>query len=436
MTNEERKNYYMNRNIRLLPMYIALVWDVFFIKTISVMFYTNVKGLTYSQTVMLDSICMFAGFLLCIPVTKLFSKWSSVVVTRLGLLGYAIFLLLIILGKSFIIFSVAQVFLAFGYVSLAIKNNTLLADSLHSVKRDKEYSRVNGLGVSIYHVFESVGAIVITYVYSYNPYLAYWISFSVVMLTILYSCLLKDPNKFVEKNVDIAAKQVKESETKKSDSYKKILSSGFALTLLIFIFLFRGVGQMDTTVFKIYLQNLVDFGTLPVWAFGYIFGAMRLIVALASKYQFKFDLKFSVKSLVFFNVALFLTYLISGLLIALCPQTPVIITIVVILFFIMCSLNMPTQLFIDNYVQVCVTKKNVEKMNSLKVMLLFLGRSLIPMVYAALLPMFNDNVGWTNIVYISIFIIPLFVSMILFIKLLIKKYTQKYTIIKDEYTID
>ena len=66
----------------------------------------------------------------------------------------------------------------------------------------------------------------------------------------------------------------------------------------------------------------------------------------------------------------------------------------------------------------------------------YLGYAAISSVYAALLGGFNDNYGLTNLVYIAIFAIPLLISMGLFVRALIKKYAQKFTLIKDEYTKD
>ena len=84
--------------------------------------------------------------------------------------------------------------------------------------------------------------------------------------------------------------------------------------------------------------------------------------------------------------------------------------------------------------QVCTSKKNIEKAYSIRTMVEYLGYALISYVYAMLLAGFKDNYGLTNIVYISIFAIPLVVSLILFIRALCKKYASKYTIIKPEYT--
>ena len=86
--------------------------------------------------------------------------------------------------------------------------------------------------------------------------------------------------------------------------------------------------------------------------------------------------------------------------------------------------------------QVCMPKRNIERAYATKTMVEYLGFSVGSAIYAGLLSLFKDNWGLTNIVYISILAIPLIVSLVLFIRALIKKYAQKFTVIKDEYTKD
>jgi len=90
MTNEKRKDFYMNRNIKLYPLLTALTWDVIFVWTISTMFFTTQKGLSYSQTIALDSILMAFGCLFCVPVQKLFQNVKSTTAIRIGFMGYGI----------------------------------------------------------------------------------------------------------------------------------------------------------------------------------------------------------------------------------------------------------------------------------------------------------------------------------------------------------
>ena len=182
MTNEERRDFYMNRNIKLSPSIIALSWDVIFVWTISTLYFTTVKGLTNSQTVMLDSILMLCGCLFCVPVSKMFQNITPIKSIRVGLVGYVVYLVLCIFGTNLFTFILAQPFLAFGYAVMSVKSNSVLTESLNVVKRDKDYERIYGKGLSLFYIIEFVGALVITYVFDWKPYMVYVLSLCVVFL--------------------------------------------------------------------------------------------------------------------------------------------------------------------------------------------------------------------------------------------------------------
>ena len=185
MTEKNKMEAYINRNIKLSPSLVALTWDVIFVWTISTLYFTSQKGLTNSEVIALDSILMLMGCLMCVPISKIFQNVSPVNATRIGMCGYGIYLLLCIFGTSYPVFIFAQFFLAFGYAVMAIKSNSLLTQSLSVVKRDKDYQRIYGKGLSFYYILEFVGSIFITYAYDWEPTSAYWLSFGIVILTIV-----------------------------------------------------------------------------------------------------------------------------------------------------------------------------------------------------------------------------------------------------------
>lgn len=435
MTNEERKEFYMNRNIKLSPSFIALTWDVIFIWTISTLYFTTQKGLSNSQVISLDSILMLAGCIFCIPVAKMFQNITPIKATRISLFGYAGYILLCIFGTSFITFVIAQLFLAFGYAINAIKTNSVLTDSLEVVKRDKDYQRIYGKGLSLLYIIEFVGAIGITYVYNWIPVMAYWFSFAVVVLAFGLSYFFKEPSKFQDKNVQISSIETTKKSTQ-PDSYFKILASAFLISMLVYAFLLRGVLSISGSALKIYLNELVSNRTIPIWAYGYLYAGSRLCAALSCKYQFKFNLKFGVRSLILFNAATIFSFLIAGLAYIINPSSIISIVIIIIVSYIQCSLRMPNQIFLNNYLQVCTDKKNIERAYSIRTMVEYLGYAVISALYAMLLNNFNDNYGLTSLTYIGILAVPLVVSFAVFLRFLIKKYTNKKTIIKKEYTED
>lgn len=439
MTNEEKMNYYMRRNVKLYPTFLALTWDVIFVWTISTMFFTTQKGLSFSQVVLLDSMLMIFGCILCIPVTNLFKNVNSVLATQIGTLGYGAYLLLCIFGTHYVTFILAQFFIAFGYIACGIKGNTILTQSLHILNKDKDYERVYGKGMATLYIIEAVGAIGITYVYNWQPYAAYWVSFAVVVFVFLYGFLLVSPEKFQKQNIVIDAHeqvQTPSKQKKKENVYLKILKSPFFLCLLLFMFVMRGTISIVSSNFKMFLQQITESGLMKASLFGYIYAVGKFVAALSSKFQFKFNLKFGIRSLIIFSVGLIVSFLGCGLIFMFLPLNWVSITCIIILSYVQMAIYQPCRIFVNNYMQVCIPPKDIEQAYSVRTMVEYLGYALVSAMYSMLLASFNNNYGLTSLVYISILTLPIILSLVLFIRQLIKKYAQKYTIIKPEYVDD
>ena len=177
------------------PVLIALTWDVIFVWVITTLYLSTQKGFTNSQIVLLDSVLMFAGCLIVVPVNKFMQNIKPVVGTRIGLLGYAGWMLLYIFGNTYVTFVIAQLFLAFGYAVLGVKSNSVLTESLNTVKRDKDYQRVYGKGLSLFYMLECIGSILIVYAYNWQPFSAFVISLGVIIFCFVYTFLFKEPSK-------------------------------------------------------------------------------------------------------------------------------------------------------------------------------------------------------------------------------------------------
>ena len=136
------------------------------------------------------------------------------------------------------------------------------------------------------------------------------------------------------------------------------------------------------------------------------------------------------------NISLVFCFVAVGVLYLISPTSIINMILIVICCCVLCSLRSPNQIFVNNYLRICMPKKNLESAHAVKTTVEYLGYTLLNFTYAGLLSAFNDNLGKTNLTYIAIFAIPLIVSMMLFIKILCKKHAEKFTIIKDEYTKD
>lgn len=437
--NEERKNYYMNRNIKLYPFYLAFTWDIVFVWTIIILFYTNVKGLSYSQAIFLDSLLYISAFILSVPVSKLISKVKPLLASQIANLFAIVFLLLVIFGTHYITFMIAEVCFSVFMIISNIKNSLLLSDSLRLVKRDKEYNRIYGGGLGMYYFIDAICCIFATTIYQFNPYICFIVAIVVMVLIEFLSLLLKEPSKFQESNIDISKKEIdstKQKSKSKRKYKKKTFWTAFIISMLAYCIFFRGMASIDASVLKIYLQELTNNSVIPLWSFGILYAGYRLSNSLASKFQFKYELKFGVRSLILFSIIGIVSIVGTGLIYLFAPLNVVTIIITLLLFYIFSSIRPANHVFIMNYLQVCLTSKDLDKGYTVKNMAEYLGYGLCSSLYSILLGVFNDNFAYSNLVYAGIIILPLIISLIFFIRALVKKYASKYTVIKKEYVED
>ena len=64
----------LKRNVKIYPWYRAFGYDFLFLWTISILYLTEIKGLSYSQVILLDSIFMLVAFSFQIPISKFMSN--------------------------------------------------------------------------------------------------------------------------------------------------------------------------------------------------------------------------------------------------------------------------------------------------------------------------------------------------------------------------
>ncbi len=421
----------MNRNIKLSPTYLALTYDVLFVWAISTMFFSNVKHISYSQIVALDSILMAFGCIMCIPLNKLLSNFSSVFKSRIGAISYAFYILLCIIGTEYWVFVIAQIFLAFAYVMNGVNSNAILADSLKSVNRSKEYEKIYGSAMTIHYAIETIGAVVATYLYQINPYLAYFVSLGLVVVSVIESFFFKDtemPKEYLKTKEPIKKEQ--------PDKLKTILSSWFLISLLIFMFFFRGILSVVGSGFKIYLQEAIGAGVIPVWLFGYIYAGSKLVTAISSKIQFKLNLRYGVRLVIILMGLTILSFLGCGLIYLISPYSIVSLILIIVLSYIGTALKSPGCILVNNYMNVCVKEKNRDTAFSVRISVEYLGYAIISAIYSMLLGITNDHYGWTNVYYVLITMIPALIATTLFIRFIIREYSSRNTIIKREYTED
>lgn len=416
----------LKRNVKIYPWYRAFSYDFLFLWTISILYLTEIKGLSYSQVILLDSIFMLSAFLLQIPISKLVSKLGRGNATRIASFASIGFVSIYIFGQGFWMFIVANIL--YG-ISMAVRNITdveILSLSLKKLRRKNDYSKYEGKGMFWYYIIEGLTSIGAGYLYEFvSPYapLVGTALFTIV-LTIL-SFIIKDPldeeDEVLEQNI----------ETKKRDrepSYKTLLKRPFVICMAIFVFCFFGITSVHQTMTKVYLQNI----NTPAYLFGYIFCAYRIIAAIASKFQFKYELKRGVRTLIIFSSMIIVAYTGTSIIYLINPRATLSIIIVLTLFATQHISRASCRITLKNYVNTCVSKNSLTRTLTIYSMAECSGYAFTTLITSLIMGLSGNSYVTTNLSLVAIFIIPITLSAIFFIRALIKSYMSRCTIIRKD----
>ena len=190
--------------------------------------------------------------------------------------------------------------------------------------------------------------------------------------------------------------------------------------MVIFCFCFFGISSVHQTLSKVYLQNI----NFPAYLFGYIFCGYRLIAALASKFQFKYELKKGVRCLLIFSLMMILAYISASLIYSINASAIISIIIVLFVFSTQHISRAIYRITVKNYINSCVSKNSLTKTLTLYSMAECLGYAFATMFTSAVLEVSGNSYVVANLSLVAVFALPLLISSIFFVRALIKREAQ------------
>ena len=416
----------LKRNVKVYPWYRAFAYDFLFLWTISILYLTEIKGLSYSQVILLDTIFMLSAFLLQIPIIKLIKKLGRAKATQLASIGSLCFVLIYLFGQGFWMFIIANLLYGFGMAVRNITDVEILSLSLKKLHRKNDYSKYEGKGMFWYYIIEGLTSIAAGYLYEFvSPYAPLIGTAICSIILLVLSFIIKDP---LDDGEQEAQCQLDLNKKEKEPSYKTLFKRPFVIWMTIFCFCFFGIASVHQTMSKVYLQNI----DVPAYLFGYIFCAYKLIAAIASKFQFKYELKRGVKSLIIFSIMMIIAYLSCAIIYAINADAILSIIIVLILFSSQHIARAVYRITVKNYINSCVSKHSLTRTLTIYSMAECLGYAFTTLFTSIVMEITGNSYILTNISLVALFIIPLSVSAIFFIKALIKSYMTRCTIIRKD----
>lgn len=295
-------------NMKIYPFYKLFAWDLLFYYAIVYLFLTQIKGISASQVLLIDSfygIFRIVFQIPCVCVVDYLGKQKSLL---LGNIFVSISILLLIIGNSFIVLIFLHLIQAIGYNLKSICEPTLLADSIpESSSASKIFSKIDGKGSSYYYMFNAISSITTGFLYVLNPYIPMIMCFIACLIsTIISISFMEPPIKKAQKNTNFI------SYYKDLISiFKHIIKSNRLKSLLIFSLFFRGILYLFITL----RSNLLVSIGIPEQYFGIILAVVQIASSISAMKQDWFHKKLKNRVLTYFSLSTTIAFIITGVLI-------------------------------------------------------------------------------------------------------------------------
>lgn len=230
---------------------------------------------------------------------------------------------------------------AFGNAIKDIARNTLLYESTNMCKGKNSFANINARGSSLSYAIGTITSIITGYLFVINPYIPIILSslISVIAVIIVYRF---EEIEIKNKRKTTISKSIKDIK----QGFKLILKSKRLKALFIFTSIFVGVLMMISTYEK---SLLTDLQVAPQY-FGIIFAILTLVQCFSVRYQDKIHNTFKNKTLSFISIAIFLSFIIAGIIGSLNLNFYFRIIVVMFVFFIHHFFRGPYWVLEDRYV--------------------------------------------------------------------------------------
>lgn len=262
-----------SKNVRTYY-FFSTFCELLILGPIMVLFLSGVKGLSFTEIMLLQSISAIAVVLFEVPtgaVADLVGRKNSLIMYSL-LVGLS--LLIYTFGKHYIIFILAEVTFSLGASLKSGADSAIIYDSLKLDGREGEYNKIEGKARSLSLYAQAIGSIVSGFVYEIHPYLPFLISVLFMIITSVIIVNFKEPP--IKKADHINNKGY---YTQIVESGKYIYSHEKLKAVVIFCMIFFIFYRAGFWYFQPYMEAV----NIPVKYFGIIFFVFNMAAAFISK---------------------------------------------------------------------------------------------------------------------------------------------------------
>ncbi|MDO4282934.1 MAG: MFS transporter [Clostridia bacterium] len=311
----------MNKNEKIYKVFRVLGYDYFLYNVIIFLFITEVKGISVSEYLYMNSFYCAAIAILEIPMNYIVERIGIKKSIVLGGFFWIVHCLMIMLFKDFKLFLLANLFCALGTSFKGLSETQMLYSSLKSSNRTREFARLEGKCVSKYYYIEGICSIFVGSLFTLNSYLPISITLIILMIAFLVS-LRFDEVKAYNQDGEIGVREYVKD-------FKLVIGSRRIVSILLYAFCMSGIIGVMATLQKSLIVEL----DVNATAYSIIFAILTLCIGLGSRLQNRIEKYTKRKNLTFIGLTYTLLFMLLGSFNMLNFSTIFLIVVTVIILF-------------------------------------------------------------------------------------------------------
>lgn len=324
--DEKKRIKIRKRNMKLYPTYKTLSWDYLFFYTINFLFFTQIKGISAADVILIDSFYYFFAIFCQIPATfiiEFLGKKNSIVIANIL---NCLYMVMIIFSRNLFNLVIAEILSALAFAIKESAEPSLLSESIPpATQKDRIFAKISSRGLSKYFVVNAISKAIAGVLYEVNPYIPIILSLLTLILVTGLALLFIEPIKKEEKEYEpfMLIQDLR-------NSFKYVLKSERLKSLLLFSAIMMGLFSILTNYEVSMLEDL----NISAKYLGIIFALLSIVTAFAAKKQENFHNKFTNKSLTILGGTTSIICVIAGAFGIITKQYPICIVLIIFLYII------------------------------------------------------------------------------------------------------
>lgn len=391
---EEKYNFSeLEHNVKLYKIYKMFAYDWVFFYAISVLYFTITKGFSTSQIVSLSAFYTLAYCVFQIPGNFLVKKIGLRKTIIAGNILSTITMVMYIFFKSYDAFVVAQIFNGCSFALKGLAESDMLCSSMKRLGRFEDFSRVEGSANAKYYYFDALAAIIAGALFTTFEYLP------VILCLIVTIIALVASYKFNEIDIQFDEED-KKSIFKTINEFFRTLSSDRLKSIYLLAFVFSGILQVVSTLYKSVLLD-IGFSATYVTVLAAFYTAFQ---GIGSKLEFFFEKITKKKTLTVLTITYITCLGIMGLFGLLRIRNMFTTSNLLLVLSIMGFLHGAYKVALKKYTVSFTTSKIRTRITSIGLMFEYLGTTIISFIAAYLLNYVSDSMACIVVCVIGLFI--------------------------------